>query len=97
MAQKSFLEYTKNNTNGMTLDKINFDNFLTVSILDKARQIKIENPKKTKKQVSKELGISSNTLSKFADELGDKSFQKKKVNQSVNFSKCDYCKFIAKS
>ena len=73
------------------------NDFYKVATLSNALNLKLENPKMTKKDVAKNLHISERTLQRYSSDINKEVFQKKKVKNSYNPQNCTYCQFISKS
>ena len=97
MTTFSFLEYTKNFISPVNQKVTNISDFNKLAILDKFSTLKIENPKLTKKEIAKQLGVSDRTLLRYATELGENIYQKRNSKRCLNPSKCSNCDFIAKN
>ncbi len=97
MSVISFLEYTKNYTSPVNKHITNITDFNKLAILDKVSSLKIANPKITKKEISKQVGISDRSLLRFSNDLGENIYQKRKIKKILDPSNCSECDFIAKN
>ena len=97
MAAVSFLEYTKNLTSPVNQKVTNISDFNKMAILDKVSTLKIDNPKLTKKEIAKQVGVSDRTLLRYATELGENVYQKRNSKRFLEPSQCPNCEFIAKN
>lgn len=75
----SFIEYTKNYTSPVNGNMRTLGNFYKMAMIDKAMNIKTENPKMTKKDIAKNLDVSERTLQRYSNDIIETMFEKKKI------------------
>ena len=87
----TFLEYTKHYSEPSFVTGYETDKIYAIDIINRAMNLKLDNPRITKKEISKKLKISKEKLNNFALEVENRTLAPRRM-RTINAT-CDECDF----